>query len=145
MKTIQEKEREIEQQIDDDVQKYNTSIYDGFLPQSFIDYFKKSLMVIPPGNHQYNMEKVKDMISRRPDEVRIIEVGMMINLIYACPFRELYDSVEQGIEMTMEFDKVREGFNKTTEDIERKLALKRQTLRKIYGLGSNTANILAKA
>jgi hypothetical protein len=137
-------EKEIARQIAEDEQRWNDAVYDGFLPQLFLDYFRKAMMILPPAQHKYNMAFVKTMINRKPDEVTNLEVGMMINIIYHCPFGEIYNSIEEAIDITMEFDKVRFEYNQKTEAINTSLNRKRAKLHEIAGIGGKTVDFSKK-
>jgi len=80
------------------------------------------------------MKDVKRMISRRPNEVTNKELGMMINAIYSVPFGSMYQTIEEGIERTMEFDKIKEEYNKNSAAFERKINAKRQRLLSLSGV-----------
>lgn len=126
-----------EQLMNEDIIPYQNSVYDGFLPESFIEQFRIAMMFIPITSHQYSMKEVKIMANRRPDEVTIKECGMMINVIYAVPFISMYGSLEEGIEKTMGFDKIREEYNKNTAAFERKINAKRNRLLQLGGVGNS--------
>lgn len=134
-------EKEIARQLAEDEERWNNAIYDGFLPKLFLDYFKKGLMVLPPAQHKYNMQLVKTMIGKKPDEVTNLEIGLMINIIYHCPFKEIYDSIEQAVDITMEFDKVRDEYNQKVSAIEGALTRKRNRLHELAGHGGKTFDI----
>lgn len=117
-----------------DIIPYHNSVFDGFVPDSFVEQFKIAMMVIPVTAHQYPMKDVKRMISRRPNEVTNKELGMMINAIYSVPFGSMYQTIEEGIERTMEFDKIKEEYNKNSAAFERKINAKRQRLLSLSGV-----------
>lgn len=123
-----------DQIIREDITPYHNSIFDGFLPESFIQQFRVAMMFLPVTAHNYSMKEVKRMISKRPDEVTNKEVGLMINAVYAIPWASMYSSIEEGIERTMEFDKIREDYNKNTSAFERKINAKRQRLLSLSGV-----------
>ena len=112
-------EQEIEKQLNAQTLKWNEKIYDGKpLPADFIKIFKRAIFTIPPASHQYNMNKVKKMISQRADEVTMVEVGMMINVIYSTPPEKIYSSIEEAVDTTLIFDGVREEFNRVSAAFE---------------------------
>lgn len=142
---------EIDKQIDADIERYNNSVYDGNVPDSFVEYFKKALMIIPPAAHKYKMGFLDALIKKHKSVITNLELGMMINLIYACPFKDIYSSLEEGIEITKQFDAVREEYNQKSSDIERQLMKKKQRLLSLSGivgsadLGSGMAIVKAEA
>lgn len=129
-------EQDINQQLHRDVEAHNGKIYDGFLPDNFMASFKEALMDIPPGVHQLSMEYVESVIAKRNDEVSVLDVGTIINLIYMCPFRKIYSTLEEAIKTTKEFDRVRDEYNKKTEEFNKSMARKRKKLLEIAGIKS---------
>lgn len=130
---------QIEQQlIAQDIVPYHKSVYEGYLPESFIEQFRIAMMYLPVTAHQYSMKDVERMINRRTDEVTNKEVGMMINAIYSVPWVSMYASIEEGIEKTMEFDTIRKEYNEKTEAFERKINAKRKRLLALSGVGNST-------
>lgn len=127
-------EQEIEDQITrEDREPYLEKVYDGFVPQLFPEYFRKALMFVPITAHRYNLEVVKGIISKRPSEYTNKEVGMMINLIYGVAWAQLHPNLETAIEITEEFNKIRDEYNKRSEEMEIKCAKKKITLMNING------------
>ena len=138
-KTPQEIEAQIEEQVQrEDVLPYLNKVYDGNLPEEFIEQFRAAMMYLPPASHGLDMKKVKIMSTRMVNEVTVNELGLMINVIYSIPFASMYQSLEEGIEKTLLFDKIRAEYNRGTEAFERKIAKKKNTLRNLLSPG-NTA------
>lgn len=121
-----------------DIIPYHNSVFDGEVPQSLIDQFRIAMMYLPVTAHQYPMKDVKRMSERMPNEVTNKELGMMINVIYAIPFANMYESLEEGIEKTIEFDKIRDEYNKNSAAFERKITAKRKRLLSLSGVGNST-------
>lgn len=130
---------QIEDQLNrEDIIPYHNKIYDGDLPFSFVEQFKIAMMYLPVTAHQYPMKLVKELASRSPNEVTNREVGLMINVIYAIPFASMYETLEEGIEKTMEFDRIKEEYNKAGAAFERKVNAKRARLLGLAGITNST-------
>lgn len=140
-------EQQINEQLAKDMQDFYDKVYDGFIPNNFVQMFKKAIMHLAPAQHQYSMEKVRQILGRHPGEHTVLETSMMINAIYSTPFYLLYDSIEEAIRVTVEFDKVRKEYNKKVQEVERKMQAKRARLLKIAGIGGNSVpmKIIAEA
>ncbi len=128
-------EKDIQEQIRKDIDAHSNSVYDGSLPDSFREGFKQSLMFIAPANHRYNMGFIKTLVSKKADEVTVMEVGIMINLIFSTPWYLIYKNVEEGIDTTIEYEKVKDEYNAKSTEFERKISLKKRKLMEIAGLG----------
>jgi hypothetical protein len=126
--------QEIERQIQNDIDNYNNKIYDGFLPENFIEKFKQALMAVPIGTHQYSLEAIKKIISKRESEVNIVEVGMIINLLFMTPPNKIYDSLDQFINEMTEFNKVSVEYNRQNKEFEKTIIRKKDRLLKLSGI-----------
>lgn len=125
--------QDIDKQIQDDMDRFNDSIYDDMLPLLFLDYFKKAVMVIPPAAHKCGLGFIKEIINKRPDEISVLEIGVIINFIYGCPFKELYENVEEAVDTTIAFDEFRARYNQKVSDLQDSLNRKKKKLLEIGG------------
>lgn len=122
----------------EDRQPYLNSIYQNELPEAFVEQFRIAMMYLPPAAHQISMSKINEMSLRRPDEVTVEEVGIMINVIFSIPFVSMYQSLEEGIEKTKVFEKIKVEYNKSTSAFERRMEAKKDRLVKLSGIGDQT-------
>lgn len=134
-------EKDINEQINKDVQRFHEAAYQGGLPQKFVDYFRKAIMMIPPAAHKIGMDRIKIMTERRIDDIPFLEVGTMINMIISSMPVNLYESLEEYLEINAEFEKIREDYNKAASEFEEKIYKKRAKLMDIAGLSRNTAQL----
>lgn len=132
--------QEIDSQLErEDILPYLNSIYDADLPESIIEQFRVAMMVLPITAHKYSMKDVRTLSTRRASEVTVRELGMIINVIFAVSFASMYGSLEEGIEKTIQFEKIKDEYNKATGAFERKIQNKRARLLKLSGVGESTA------
>lgn len=130
--------KEIEDQIhNQDIVPYLNSIYDGYVPDSLVPQFRIAMMHLPPTAHKYSMDDVKTLSERRSDEITVRELGMILNVIFAIPFISMYETIEEGIAMTMIFEKIKDDYNNSTAAFERKVQAKRNRLFKLSGVGNS--------
>ena len=131
-------EAEIDNQIQrQDIEPYLNKIYDGFVSEDIIAQFRVAMMFIPVTAHNYSMKDVKAISYKRPDEITNRELGMIINMIYAVPFSSMYSSLEEAIEKTMAYDKIREEYNRNSAAFQRKVEAKRKRLLSLSGVGNS--------
>ncbi len=135
MTTTQEIEEQIQRQ---DIEPYLNKIYDGFVSEEIIDQFRTAMMFVPITAHQYSMKDVKTISGKRPTEITNRELGMIINIIYCVPFASMYASLEEGVEKTMEYDKIRAEYNKNSAAFERKVQAKKERLLNLSGIKNST-------
>lgn len=133
---------EIEAQIQrEDIEPYLNKVYDGFVPESLVEQFRIAMMFLPVTAHKYSMDDVDTMIQRRHDEVTNREIGMMLNVIFSIPFASMYASIEEGVEKTRAFEKIREEYNKSTAAFQRKCDAKMKRLLELGGVGGNSTGL----
>lgn len=138
-KTADEIHQEIHEQVlREDIEPYLNKVYDGHVSESLVEQFRIAMMYLPPTAHKYSMKDIQVMATRRANEVTTRELGMMINVIYSIPFISMYGSLEEGIEKTMEFDKIREEYDKSTAAFNRKVEAKKTRLFKIMAPANTT-------
>ncbi len=138
MITPQEIEAKLQRE---DIQPYLNKVYDDFLPESLVEQFRIAMMYLPPAAHQFPMKLVEAMAFKSANEVTVADLGHMINTIYSVPFASMYGSLEEGIEKTKVFDKIRDEYNKSTAAFERKVAVKRQRLLNLSGVNNGTTHL----
>lgn len=143
-KTPEEIHQQIHEQVlREDIEPYLNKVYDGHVSESLVEQFRIAMMFLPPTAHKYSMEDVRTMANRRPHEVTTRELGMMINVIYCIPFGSMYESLEEGIDKTMEFDKIREEYDNSTAAFNRKVEAKKSRLFNLL-VPANTSTRLIK-
>lgn len=122
----------------EDIEPYLNSIYDGFVPESLVDQFRVAIMLLPLTAHKYSLRDIDLMSKRRPDEITVRELGMMLNVVFAVSWASMYTSIEEAIEITFAFEKLKEEYNKSTGAFDRKCQAKLQRLMKMSGITHST-------
>lgn len=117
-----------EQVLKEDIDPYLNKVYDGYVPDSLVDQFRIAMMHLPPTAHKYSMDDVETMSLRRPNEITNRELGMILNVVFALPFISMYGSLEEGIEKTRVFEKIKEDYNESTAAFNRKVEAKKTML-----------------
>lgn len=125
---------DLQKQFVKEVNEFNAKVYDGNVPKNFMEIFKKAFMALPPSLHKYDMTFAKKLVSKRYNEISFLELGGMINMIYDTPFEKLYDSIEEGIDTTIEFDRLQDEYNKISRDFQAKMKEKYNRLAEICGI-----------
>lgn len=128
---------EIDSQIQNDYNRFYSSVFDGELPHDLLERFKKALMALAPASTKYNSEAVKKIINKRANELSFIDVGLIINGIFAVPFEKIYSDIDEAIDKNIELELIREKYNKSVEDIKEKLTKKKNTLMKLSGVNNS--------
>lgn len=122
----------------EDIIPYLNKIYDGFVPESVVEQFRVAMMHLPPSLHKYSMLDVETMANKKAGEINNREIGMMLNVIFSIPFATMYSSLEEGVEKTREFEKIKTEYNKNSAAFQRKCDAKRARLLKLSGVGNSS-------
>lgn len=138
-------EVEINKQLEGDYNRFYAAVFDGELPSDLIERFKKALMALAPAATKYNSEVVKKIILKRVNELSVMDVGVIVNAVFAVPFEKVYNNIEEALDKNIELELIRESYNKAVEDIKVKLGKKKITLMNIAGIGNSAPFILSKA
>lgn len=137
-------QQQIEKQINDEMQEFFNSPFTSKLPLDIIETFKKAIWVCPFG--QLHVEKVKELMGKKPKELNFVEVGVIVNKIMEAPFEKLYTNLNVALAKHEILEKVVIEFNHAKRNKEVELSQRKQTL---YALanpnGQRPSNILAKA
>lgn len=138
MTTPQELEAQIYRE---DILPFNNGVYDGYLPEEFVDQFRIAMMMIPVTSHQYSMDDVERLSLRRPGEITRLELGMMLNVVFAVPWASMYGSIEEGIEKTRNYERIKREYNEESEAFQVKCRKKLSRLLKLSGISNSTPMI----
>lgn len=130
-------EIEIDNQLTKDYAAFYNKIYDGELPESLLQNFKKAFMYLVPSTHQYFMSRVKEMAAKTIRDLSVMEVGMIINLIVSTPPEKLYSSFDEAVDSLAILHKLRDDYNKAVEENQRKLKAKKERLMQLSGVGNS--------
>lgn len=133
---------DIDKQIASDYKKWYEQIYDGELPIGNLkEVFKTALMETPPGSHQYHFSVVKLTMARPSNELRWLDIGMMINLVFAIPLKYLDSDFDIAMDKMITLEAFRNSYNKAVDLRQKQLKSKGNKLMEIAGLGGNTVNL----
>lgn len=138
-------EVEINKQLEGDYNRFYAAVFDGELPSDLIERFKKALMALAPAATKYNTEVIKKIISKRVNELSVMDVGVVINAVFSVPFGKVYENIESALDKNIELELIREKYNKAVDEIKIKLSKKKVTLMNIAGIGNSAPFKLTKA
>lgn len=131
-------QQEIDRQLNAEIKKYHDAIYDGEVPDGFMEMFKRSLMCVPPAQHGYTLDAIERIINKRVNEIKVAELAIMINMVFSTAWANLYSSVEEGIATTRKFEVLKNEFNKRGAEFEKKMMLKKTKLQQLSGITGAT-------
>lgn len=127
-------EKDIKEQLDKEQSDQLNTIYDVTLPDNFMAMFKRAIMTVPVTVHKKTVSELRSIVSKRSDELTVGDVGFMINTVYATPFANLYNDINQALDVTEKFDEIRVRYNKESEKFMNSLERKKRKLMEIAGL-----------
>lgn len=133
MTTIQD----IDRQIQKDVDNFNNSIFDGNLPSEVFDAYSKAVSKLSSRQFCKDYKIVKSILSKRIDELTIIEVGFLMNTIGDRPIEEFGLTLHASFELAEKINNLTASYNKITAEFEKKIIKKRSKLLELSGVNNS--------
>lgn len=137
-------EKEIDQQIDNDKQKFYNAPYNGsILPAGLLELFKKAYFTLPTKAHSLSPSKVRDIMSK-PFENLLTnsDVGIIVNVLNVVPANQLYPSLEEALERQQELAFLSRDYNKVVDELTVSLMKKKARLMQLGGVVPTTKHLV---
>lgn len=129
---------EIQQQIEREYEKSRNKIYDGELPYGLLEKFKVGLFMAAYSQHKFNLIKVKEIISKRDDQLTWMEVGMIANFVVEIPWERLFDNLEEALDYNIELSDFMVSYNDMITKKQKELERMRDRLLNLSGINNKT-------
>lgn len=135
-------QQQIDQQLNDEYNKFYETKYDGkpYVPEEFIELFKKSIISVPPFAHKINFHKIKSISQKKVEMLTFGDLHEMIKVILNTPLGKLYPEMDESnktfvsvVEKYIKIEKFVIEYNAQVEDFQGKLKMKKQTLQSLAG------------
>lgn len=137
-------EQEINQQIAQEYQKFNTAKYPGELPKNLMVYFKKALLVVSPNTHKMTVSVLNSIVCKKQNDLNFLEVGSIVNVILEAPLSILNEDLNAALKILEEVENTRIDFNLKIKEAQERLNEKRANLVNLSGLNNGNFK-MAKA
>jgi hypothetical protein len=125
---------QIDGQLQEEFNRFYQRLNQKKLPDNFMEMLKKAVMVQSPNQHTINAKTLREMISKKPDSLTVVEVGIMLNIILSTPIEKMFGSLEEAFDVWEQIDELRKTFNKEVDEIKVTLEKKRVKMMEIAGL-----------
>lgn len=135
---------DIDNQIKNDLNRFWQSRYDGNIPSGFIYRFRSALMFHNAKSLQGSIPVMRALINAKEEDLSFLQVGIIINTIFAVPFNAMYDSPEQAFDALEELHEIELEYNELVEKNATTLQKKKNKLLEISGHGGKTIRINGK-
>lgn len=122
-------EQEINDRLTKDYDGFMDGIYEGDVPDNILDLFEKAIMALPPFAHQINFYNVKNIISKKPEQLSNSDINDIIKVVLNVSLERLYDNLFVAIPEHIRFEKFVRGYNEIVENFKSKLKIKKATLK----------------
>ena len=133
-------EKEINYQLEEEMNKFYNSVFDVKLNFDLIAHFKKCVMLLAPQQHKISIHGIK-AISETPQS-KLEEVN---KIILNVPLEKLYPSFAKALKTQIEIERYIVSFNKHISDFQAKLRMKQATLKSIANPSTNNLRIIPTA
>src|SRR3982751_10927 len=108
---------QIDGQLQEEFNRFYQRLNQKKLPDNFMEMLKKAVMVQSPNQHTINAKTLREMISKKPDSLTVVEVGIMFNIILSTPIEKMFGSLEEAFDVWEQIDELRKTFNKEVDEI----------------------------
>ena len=138
---------EINKMVQKEYMDYNNAIYSGnpALPKDIMETFKKAVFHSNPTVHKIPTGVIKKIISKKLKDLTNIDVPIILNVISAANFCDLYKDLDEALEKNYDVEEIKMAINLTVAEINRKTEEKRNNLLTLSGGGSGKIKTLAQA
>jgi len=133
--------------IEKDYMDYNYAIYSGnpALPKDLMETFKKAVFHSNPTEHKIPTQVIKKIIAKKLKDLTNIDVPIILNVISAANFCNLYKNLDEALEKNYEVEEIKIAINLTVAEINRTTEAKRNNLLSLTGSGTGKIKTLAQA
>lgn len=123
-------EQKIEQQLQEDFDKFYNKTYDGDVevPPNIIELFKKGAMPLALFFHKINAYKLKAIAAKDYRELTYGDLKDMITVILNAPLEKMYLRFEDAVNNQIQFQKFVLCYNNAVDDFNSKLKMKKVSL-----------------
>jgi len=127
-------EKQINAILNKEYAEFQTSVYDGLVPEGLIQRFINGIMVLPPHGHKILMNILRGIISKTEQELTHEEVGVVIKVLLNIPFDKLYENLFEAIEKHSEFENFVLEYNQKVDDLQQRMNRKKDSMMNLGGV-----------
>ena len=138
-------EKEINYQLEEEMNKFYNSVFDVKLNFDLIAHFKKCVMLLAPQQHKISIHGIKAISETEQSKLTIAMLEEVNKIILNVPLEKLYPSFAKAIKTQIEIERYIVAFNKHISDFRAKLQMKQATMRSIANPGTNNLRIIPTA
>ena len=138
-------EKEINYQLEEEMNKFYNSVFDVKLNFDLIAHFKKCVMLLAPQQHKISIHGIKAISETEQSKLTIAMLEEVNKIILNVPLEKLYPSFAKALKTQIEIERYIVSFNKHISDFRAKLQMKQATLRSIADPSTNNLRIIPTA
>ncbi len=134
-------EKEIDEQITRDYNKFWYSVYDKELPSAVMYKFREAMMFQNVKTLQAAPKVLQELIGTKEEDLKFVHVGIIINTLFNTPFNAIFGSPEEAMDAVIEYKEIEIEFNELVNKRSQELERKRQRLMELSGITGKTVNL----
>ena len=138
-------EKEINYQLEEEMNKFYNSVFDVKLNFDLIAHFKKCVMLLAPQQHKISIHGIKAISETPQSKLTIAMLEEVNKIILNVPLEKLYPSFAKALKTQIEIERYVVSFNKHISDFQAKLRMKQATLKAIANPSTNNLRIIPTA
>lgn len=127
-------EKDIQDQLAGDYNRFWNSIYDGKIPEGLISKFREALMFHTALSLQAHQSVMRELLETKDYDLKFLHVGVILNTLFSVPFNAIFFSPEEAMDSIIEYKEIEIEFNKRVEKRSKELEAKRQRLLTLSGV-----------
>jgi len=133
----------IQQQINDELFKFQHETYEGYIPEDILDRFIDGVFSLPPQSHGLSARKIKSIHERKVEELTNGELQEIIKVIFNVPLEKSVDilGVKGALEKQIEFEDFVTKYHHSIDEFQKKMQMKKATLQSLSHAGGNGIRI----
>lgn len=134
-------EKEIQDQIARDYNKFWYSAYDAELPSSLMYRFRQAIMFQNTVSLQAAAPVMKELLNTKEEDLKFVHVGIIFNTLFSTPFNAIFDSPEEAMDAVIEFKEFEMKYNEVVQKRTQEIERKRVRLLELGGITGKTINL----
>ena len=138
-------EKEINYQLEEEMNKFYNSVFDVKLNFDLIAHFKKCVMLLAPQQHGISIHAIKAISETPQSKLTIAMLDEVNKIILNIPLEKLYPSFDKAVKSQIEIERYLISFNKHVHDFQTSLQMRQATFRSLANTSTNNLRIIPTA
>lgn len=141
--TNEQKMKEIEKKIMDEMNAFNNTTYEGGVFKGFKALFEKALMSVPLGMQKAPVSVLKGIVVKKEHSLTYGDVSVAMNIIRAVKLSELNADIHKALEILFQLEGLSIDFNVKYKRKQELLNEKKANMIALAGVNLNGSKVIS--